>query len=90
MKIQFQYVMAGIGITLLVILGALTLLLPRVQADVATENTNGEVVTAVESTQSDSSDIVPDGVMVYANGRHFTSMAAYFSQYRFLGDKVVT
>mgnify|MGYP007059438813 CR=1 FL=1 len=59
MKNKFQYIMAGVGITLLVILGALTLLLPQAQAGVATENTDGKVVTAVESTQSDSSDIVP-------------------------------
>ncbi|MCC6602317.1 MAG: hypothetical protein IT327_03845 [Anaerolineae bacterium] len=59
MKNKFQYIMAGVGITLLVILGALTLLLPQVQAGEATENTDGEVVTAVESTQSDSGDIVP-------------------------------
>lgn len=59
MKNKLQYIMAGAGITLLVILGALTLLLPRAQADVATENTDGEIVTAVESTQSDSSDVLP-------------------------------
>lgn len=58
MKNKLQYIMAGAGITLLVILGALTLLLPQAQADVVSENTS-ELVIAVESAQSGSSDVLP-------------------------------
>lgn len=59
MKNKLQYIMAGVGITLLVILGALTLLLPQAQASVVSKNSSGEIITAVESVQSDSSDVLP-------------------------------
>lgn len=59
MKSQLQYIMAGAGITLLVILGTLTLLLPRAQAGVVSENNSSEIITAIESVQSGSSDILP-------------------------------
>ncbi len=59
MKNKFQYIMAGAGITLLVIFGALTFLLSRAQAGEAPQNTFGQTESSMQSVQSSVAEVIP-------------------------------
>ncbi|RMD52857.1 MAG: hypothetical protein D6835_01445 [Candidatus Thermofonsia bacterium] len=58
MKNKFQYVIAGAGITLIVIFGTFTLLLPRVQAGESLQDTAGQTKTSARPAHANGTEAV--------------------------------